>query len=113
LPRGGESAPTGDAPTLNAVRASVVLLSVPGAIALRCRYRHLLDPASSRPGAGDVCTEALWSRIIYVETDGDLALIRSPERAGAVFGELHDLEFSTGLRIVTVNAAQGLGDAAR
>ena len=86
---------------------------VPGAVAVRARYRHLLDPGGRVPD-GDVDIDLqLWIAIIEAETAGDLALVESPSKAAQHFAQAATLERSTLLRVVTVNALQGAGDAAR
>lgn len=88
-------------------------LAAPGPIALRCRYRHLVNPASAPVQEPDALSWDVWVEIIRSESAADLALVRDPSAAPAMFDRLRDLEHSPTLRMVTVNALQGLGDAAR
>lgn len=88
-------------------------VEVPGHVALRSRYRHLLDPASRIPMDDADLSEDRWIEIVRLECVGDSALIRDPRDAAVHFRALMELETSSSLRIVTANALQGLGDAAR
>ncbi|WP_328836658.1 tetratricopeptide repeat protein [Streptomyces europaeiscabiei] len=89
-------------------------IGVPAPIALRCRYRMLLDPeAPSGPWNPDLTPEA-WVRQLRLETEGDNAL-----RAGSVSVALTAyralLEEETGSKpqLPTVHAHIGLGTMAR
>jgi len=88
-------------------------ITVPGAIALRSRYRHLLDPAAP-PGPWDAaCSLEHWRSVIRLETAGDEAVHRNDFAAArSAFAELAGLEASASHRVVTVHAHLGLGDIA-
>ncbi|AWK12259.1 tetratricopeptide repeat protein [Streptomyces spongiicola] len=88
-------------------------LRPPGSVALRSRYRHLLDPEAA-PGPCDPgLTFAAWSACVSLEERGDIAVLRNDsETATGVFTELLGRETSPALRVVTVNARVGLGDVA-
>ncbi|MBL8929045.1 MAG: CHAT domain-containing protein [Kineosporiaceae bacterium] len=100
-------------PGVRSARRQLTRTPEPGAVALRCRYRHLLDPAAAPVPRGETPSWDRWCEITRIETEGDLALVRAPSNAAAVFERLRALEDSATLRIVTVNALQGLGDTAR
>jgi tetratricopeptide (TPR) repeat protein len=84
---------------------------VPGAIALRSRYRHLRDPEAP-PGPWDMgWSYGSWRTVIRLESEGDEAVQRNDiSRARAVFGELLGLEASGTHRVVSVHAHLGFGD---
>jgi tetratricopeptide (TPR) repeat protein len=87
-------------------------LTPPGAIALRSRYRHLLDP-ETQPGPWDTAlTWEQWQEIVLLEYEGDLA-IRRGAAAGGIFARLLSLEPSSAHRVVTVHAHIGFADVAR
>ncbi|MEV7218416.1 CHAT domain-containing protein [Streptomyces sp. NPDC056353] len=85
----------------------------PGPVALRSRYRHLLDPEAP-PGPCDPgLSSAAWTTCLLLETRGDDAVRRNDSAsATTIFTELLGRETSSPLRVVTVNAHVGLGDAA-
>ncbi|GAA1822501.1 CHAT domain-containing protein [Actinomadura chokoriensis] len=89
-------------------------LPVPGRVELRSRYLHLRDASAVPPAAlGEPLDEVRWEEIIRLEHEGDVALGRSPNEAAGPFRDLAGLEYSARLRVVTVHALFGLGDAAR
>ena len=84
---------------------------VPGAIALRSRYRHLLDPEAP-PGPWNAeWSLDHWHTVIRLETDGDEAVRRNDAaRASAAFTALLGLDSSPAHGVVAVHAHLGLGD---
>jgi len=63
-------------------RTALEGLTEPGAIALRSRYRHLLDPEAP-PGPWDTgLTWEQWQEIVLLENEGDLAVRRGASAAG-------------------------------
>jgi tetratricopeptide (TPR) repeat protein len=86
-------------------------IRVPGAIALRSRYRHLLDPEAP-PGPWDAgCSRQHWRSVIRLETQGDEAVHRNDFTAArAAFTELAGLETEPVHQVITVHAHLGLGD---
>ncbi|MDX3131385.1 tetratricopeptide repeat protein [Streptomyces europaeiscabiei] len=89
-------------------------IGVPAPIALRCRYRMLLDPeAPSGPWNPDLTPEA-WVRQLRLETEGDNAL-----RAGSfsvaltAYRALLGEETGSKPQLPTVHAHIGLGTMAR
>ena len=86
-------------------------MPVPGAIALRSRYRHLLDPQAP-PGPWDPAwSVATWETVLRLETEGDEALRRNdPAAARAAFAALLGLELTETYPVVAVHARLGLGD---
>ncbi|WP_316762060.1 tetratricopeptide repeat protein [Streptomyces herbicida] len=82
----------------------------PGAIALRCRYRHLLDTAVTGAAVEPVDPEE-WHRALTAETEGDTAIREGGyDRAHTVFA---DLAAATTSGVTRVNAWLGVGDAHR
>ncbi len=98
-----------DAPDHTARAKILDGIPVPGAIALRSRYRHLLD-RHAPPGpweAGD------WEAILAAEDEGDQVVRHNDgETARDVYIRLLGLEPSATHRVVTVHAHTGLGDIA-
>ncbi|WP_396446469.1 tetratricopeptide repeat protein [Actinomadura sp.] len=89
-------------------------LRSPGRVELRSRFLHLLDESAVLPATlGEPLGEARWEEILRLEHEGDVALGRAPSEAAGPFARLAGLEYSTRLRVVTVHALIGLGDAAR
>ncbi|WP_405603027.1 CHAT domain-containing protein [Streptomyces sp. NBC_01410] len=94
-------------------RALVRDIEVPGPIALRSRYRMLLDTeAPSGPWNPDLTPEA-WVRQLRLETEGDNA-VRSGSRTAALaaFQALLDEETGSKPQLPTVHAHIGLGKVA-
>lgn len=88
-------------------------LRPPGPVALRSRYRHLLDPEAP-PGPWDpgLSLDA-WQAAVSLEDQGDQAVRRNDSaQATRIFTELLGHETSSSLRVVTVHARVGLGDVA-
>ncbi|MFJ2647956.1 hypothetical protein ACIO1C_14630 [Streptomyces sp. NPDC087420] len=97
----------------------------PGPIALRCRYRHLLDTARTHTGgeraeAGPVPAPpveagpdlAVWNRLLVIETEGDDAVRTGDfDRAAELFRE--SLADSRSDAVAVANARVGLGDVHR
>ncbi|MFI7500965.1 tetratricopeptide repeat protein [Streptomyces sp. NPDC049687] len=82
-------------------------LPPPGPIALRCRYRHLLDATAGGAVLEPVDQEE-WNRSLTVETEGDTALREGDyARALALFGDLTGSPST----VTRVNAWIGVGDA--
>ncbi len=87
---------------------------VPGGIALRSRYRHLLDSQAPVGPWDPGLTRERWDEIIEVETDLDQAIQNDDlDRAHDLCVRLAALEPSDSHRVVTVHARLGLGDIAR
>lgn len=86
-------------------------LRVPGTIALRSRYRHLLDPqAPAGPWNKDWSFER-WTAVLERETEGDEAVTRHDlGRAQAAFAALLALEPPDSCGLVPVHAHIGLAD---
>jgi tetratricopeptide (TPR) repeat protein len=86
-------------------------VSPPGPIALRSRYRHLLDPKAP-PGPWDAAWSLdTWHAVIRLETAGDGAVRRSDfTSARTAFAELLGRESPESGSVVTVHARLGLGD---
>ena len=87
----------------------------PGAIALRSRYRHLLDPTLPDGAQGSV-TRTAWDTALRLETAGDEAVKAGRlSDADQAFRDLLALaaDADGDLGIVTVHAHVGLGDVAR
>jgi tetratricopeptide (TPR) repeat protein len=84
---------------------------VPGPIALRSRYRHLLD-AEALAGPWDAhWSRARWHAVIRLETQGDDAVRRNDVAgARAAFGALLGLGAAESSRVVAVHAHLGFGD---
>jgi tetratricopeptide (TPR) repeat protein len=84
---------------------------VPGPIALRSRYRHLLDPQAP-PGPWDAgWSLEKWHTVLRLEAAGDDAVHRNDAaRAQAAFAALLELESSSSHPVVTVHARIGFGD---
>lgn len=94
-------------------RALVRDIDVPGPIALRSRYRTLLDPeAPSGPWNPDLTPEA-WVRQLRLETEGDNS-VRSgaPAVALAAFRALLEEETGSRPQLPTVHAHIGLSKVA-
>lgn len=94
-------------------RALVRDIEVPGPIALRSRYRMLLDiEAPSGPWNPDLTPEA-WVRQLRLETEGDNA-VRSGSRTAALAAFQALLDEGTGSRpqLPTVHAHIGFGKVA-
>jgi len=85
----------------------------PGALALRSRHRHMLDPeAPPGPWDADLSLDR-WQEIISLEHAGDLAIRRNDAfQASDIFARLLGLEPSASQRVVTVHAHIGFGDIA-
>jgi tetratricopeptide (TPR) repeat protein len=94
-------------------RKALAGIQPPGAVALRSRYRHLLDPEAP-PGPWDVDLSLdRWQEIISLEHEGDLAVRRNDAvQATDIFARLLGLEPSASHRVVTVHAHIGFGDIA-
>lgn len=93
-------------------RTALEGLTEPGAIALRSRYRHLLDPEAP-PGPWDTgLTWEQWQEIVLLENEGDLAVRRGASAAGDSFARLLLVEPSSVHRVVTVHAHIGFADVA-
>jgi tetratricopeptide (TPR) repeat protein len=86
-------------------------IRVPGPLALRSRYRHLLDPQAP-PGPWDAdWSREKWNAVIRLETTGDDAVHHNnAARAQAAFSALLELESSKSHPVVTVHACIGFGD---
>ncbi|OXM45232.1 tetratricopeptide repeat protein [Amycolatopsis alba] len=85
-------------------------LNPPGAIALRSRYRHLLDSLSTEIRIDPVPPEQ-WRRALLLETEIDQELRTGHfKSAEQLCGQLADDTFG---EIAVVNAMIGLGDARR
>lgn len=85
----------------------------PGPIALRSRYRHLLDPETPAGPLDPTVSRAAWDATVRLETSLDDAIRRNdPGAAAAICARLLDAEPSPGCRLVSVHARIGLGDAA-
>lgn len=84
---------------------------VPGPIALRSRYRHLLDPQAP-PGPWDAeWSLERWHAVIRLETEADEAVHHNDaSRAEAACAALLELETSPSHCVVTVHAHMGRGD---
>jgi tetratricopeptide (TPR) repeat protein len=92
-------------------------LREPGPIALRCRFRHLLDPGRPDLAAGTlVLNWDQWEELLTRETRADVLLRMGPQeqqQARSAFEALAGLEYQPAHRVVTVNALHGLADVAR
>jgi tetratricopeptide (TPR) repeat protein len=86
-------------------------IRAPGPIALRARYRHLLDPeAPAGPWDADWPVDR-WDEVIRLETAGDDAVHGNDvSQAEAVFLALRARETSASHRVLTVHAHLGFGD---
>ncbi|MFB6907763.1 CHAT domain-containing tetratricopeptide repeat protein [Streptomyces sp. P11-1] len=82
----------------------------PGAIALRCRYRHLADPVEPHRVPAPVTAE-LWDRALIAETEIDEAVHTGRfDRAAALCRELLDGPYD---ELTATNALIGSGDVHR
>ena len=86
-------------------------MKVPGQIALRGRYRHLLDPAApAGPWNADWSPER-WNSVLELETEGDEAVTRHDlGRAREAFAALLAQEPPDSCGLVPVHAHMGLAD---
>lgn len=84
---------------------------VPGAIALRSRYRYLLDPEAP-PGPWDAeWSLDTWHAVIRLEAEGDEAVHRNDAAsARAAYTALLGLESSPPHSVAAVHAHLGFGD---
>jgi tetratricopeptide (TPR) repeat protein len=88
-------------------------MPVPGAIALRSRYRHLLDPqAPAGPWNPDWSPDR-WNTVLRLETEGDGAVTRNDVAAARVaFTALAELGPSDSSHVVAVHVHVGFADIA-
>jgi tetratricopeptide (TPR) repeat protein len=86
----------------------------PGPIALRSRYRHMLDPTLPDGAQGSV-PRHVWDDVLRLETAGDEAVKRGRwSDAERAFRDLQALAGGAdGVRIIAVHVQLGLGDVAR
>ena len=92
-------------------RAELATLPPPGAIALRCRYRHLMDTVSTGARLTPI-ERSLWDQALLLETEGDLALVTGDfQQARSAFETLRGL--ANGHHVLLTNALIGLGDVLR
>ncbi|HUZ24633.1 MAG TPA: hypothetical protein VMV07_12810 [Streptosporangiaceae bacterium] len=86
-------------------------IRVPGAIALRSRFRHLLDPQAP-PGPWNAdWSRQTWDAVIRLETAGDEAVHRNDAAAArAAFAALPGLDSPEPDPVVAIHARLGFGD---
>ncbi|MET9997328.1 tetratricopeptide repeat protein [Streptomyces microflavus] len=94
-------------------RSLIEGLRPPGPVALRSRYRLLLDPEAPSGPCGPGLSSVEWNTNVSLENQGDIAVLHNDaDSATRIFTELLGREPSLSLRVVTVNARVGLGDVA-
>src|SRR5699024_6433703 len=92
-------------------RAALARQRPPGPVALRSRYRHMIDAAGTGVRLEPI-ERGLWDRALLMETEGDRALVTGDlDHAATAFDSL--LREVRGHPVPTVNALIGIGDVHR
>jgi tetratricopeptide (TPR) repeat protein len=92
-------------------RKELTGLSAPVPIALRSRYRHLLDEQAPAGPWNPDWSRAQWDAVLTLESEGDLAISHNDvTKARTAFTALLQLDFPDSTGLTAVHAHIGLGD---